>query len=727
MFLNKFNISQKLIFYLILIGVLGNASIGLFSFFNAKNSITKRTYDQLTSIREMKGRQIEDYFGQIENQILTMSENQMIVDFTNDLNQTFFNAAVNVSPEDLANQKEALKQYYQNEFLIRLNKNLGKEASIDQYLPHEPQSIYLQYQYIANNANQTGEKHQLLQAADETQYNEYHGKYHKIIKNFLEKFGYYDIFIANQETGHIMYSVFKEVDYTTSLLTGPYKNTNFAESFRMSAISSDKNFVSLKDFEPYDPSYYAPASFISSPIYDGDRKIGVLLFQMPVDKINAVMTGHQEWESDGLGESGETYIVGSDHKMRSISRFFIEDKPGLFDVLRENNFDENTITLMNRLETTIGLMEVETEASTDALNNIVDTKVIADYRGIPVLSSFRKLNIRDVNWVILSEIDEEETMRPIEQLRKMGLLITIIALVVIGIIAVLIARSLSRPLVEGVEFAQKVAAGDLTAKVTIERNDEIGQLASALTKMTGNLSKIVSQIMIGTNKITFTSNEINQTFQSLSSDAAKQAASTEELSSAIEEIASNSLQNTHSAQEAEKISLKANKEVKVGSDATLSSTEFMKTIADKISIINEISFQTNILALNAAVEAARAGESGKGFAVVAAEVRKLAERSSIASEEIDKLTKDGVIIAENAGKKFIEIVPEIDKTAQLVQAIYAASVEQSKGAEHVNVAIQNLNVSAQNTANSSEKLTKASVELAQQAKELTEMVAYFKI
>jgi methyl-accepting chemotaxis protein len=245
--------------------------------------------------------------------------------------------------------------------------------------------------------------------------------------------------------------------------------------------------------------------------------------------------------------------------------------------------------------------------------------------------------------------------------------------------------------------------------------------------MTGNLSKIVSQIMIGTNKITFTSNEINQTFQSLSSDAAKQAASTEELSSAIEEIASNSLQNTHSAQEAEKISLKANKEVKVGSDATLSSTEFMKTIADKISIINEISFQTNILALNAAVEAARAGESGKGFAVVAAEVRKLAERSSIASEEIDKLTKDGVIIAENAGKKLIEIVPEIDKTAQLVQAIYAASVEQSKGAEHVNVAIQNLNVSAQNTANSSEKLTKASVELAQQAKELTEMVAYFKI
>ena len=727
MLLNKLNISQKLFFYLILVGVFGNATIGLFSLYNAKKSITQRTYDQLTSIREMKGRQIEDYFKQIENQMITMSGDQMIIDFTNELNKTFFKVAENLSEKDLAMQKASLEQYYKNEFLTRLNKNLEKEVSIDQYLPNEPISIYLQYQYLSNNNNQTGQKHHLMRASDEISYNQFHGKYHKIIKNFLEKFGYYDIFIANPETGHIMYSVFKEVDYTTSLLTGPYKNTNFAESFRMSASSTEKDFVSLKDFEPYDPSYYAPASFISSPIYDGNKKIGVLLFQMPVDKINEVMTGHQEWVSDGLGESGETYIVGNDYKMRSISRFFIEDKPGLFEVLQENNFDENTITLMNRLETTIGLMEVKTEASTDALNSIVDTKVIDDYRGVPVLSSFRKLNIKDVDWVILSEIDEDETMKPIQQLQKMGILITIIALVIIGFVAVLIARSLSKPLVEGVEFAKKVASGDLTAQVTIERNDEIGQLASALTKMAKNLSQIVSQIMSGTNKITMTSNDINQTFQTLSSDAALQAASTEELSSAIDQIASNSVQNTTSAQKAETISLKANKEVKVGSGATMSSMEFMKTIADKISIINEISFQTNILALNAAVEAARAGEAGKGFAVVASEVRKLAERSGLAAEEIDKLTKEGVVIAENAGKKLKEIVPEIDRTAQLVQTIYLASVEQSRGAKHVNEAIQSLNVSAQSTASNSDKIAQASVELAEQAQELTEMVAYFKI
>jgi methyl-accepting chemotaxis protein len=302
-----------------------------------------------------------------------------------------------------------------------------------------------------------------------------------------------------------------------------------------------------------------------------------------------------------------------------------------------------------------------------------------------------------------------------------------IALLLGVIAAYVITGAITAPINKGVKFARDVANGDLTAIVDVDQKDEIGVLADALRQMVTKLKDIVINIRAGADNIAAASQQMSSASQQMSQGATEQASSAEEVSSSMEEMASNIQQNTDNARTTEKISIAATDGIRKGSESTLIAVDSMKNIADKIKIINDIAFQTNILALNAAVEAARAGEHGKGFAVVAAEVRKLAERSKIAADEIDGLSRNGVDVADKAGKQLTEIVPEIEKTAKLVQEIAAASIEQNAGADQVNGAIQQLNQVTQQNAAAAEEMATSSEELASQAEQLKDMISFFNV
>ena len=302
-----------------------------------------------------------------------------------------------------------------------------------------------------------------------------------------------------------------------------------------------------------------------------------------------------------------------------------------------------------------------------------------------------------------------------------------LAILIGMIVSFFISRGIVRPLSEAVGVANSLADGDLTVKVESRSKDETGQLMEAIHNMVEKLKQVVGDVMSASDNVASGSQQLSATAQQMSQGAAEQAASAEEISSSMEEMTSSIRQNADNSVQTEKIAIKSAADAREGGKAVIETVSAMKEIATKISIIEEIARQTNLLALNAAIEAARAGEHGKGFAVVASEVRKLAERSQTAAGEISALSSRSVQVAETAGEMLTRMVPDIQKTAELVQEISASSREQDTGAEQINKAIQQLDTVIQQNASASEEMASTSEELSGQAEQLKDTISFFRI
>lgn len=305
--------------------------------------------------------------------------------------------------------------------------------------------------------------------------------------------------------------------------------------------------------------------------------------------------------------------------------------------------------------------------------------------------------------------------------------VLIISVAVFIIVIRLITKSITKPLNKSVELAHKVALGDLSSTIHLEQDDEVGRLAQSLENMITKLKQVVAEISKGSENIVSASQQVRSTSMQLSEGATQQAASVEEVSSTMEEMVSNIEQNAHNAQNTEQKSNKVHEDIQIVNEKIAKLVDFTNDISQKINIINEIANQTNILSLNAAVEAARAGAEGKGFAVVANEVKKLAELSKNAANEIVNLTQLGLEMAEASSSTMLSVVPEVDKTTELVKEISVSSSEQLEGAGQVNSVVQGLNNLTQLNASSSEQLAASAEQLSSQANELKEMIAFFSI
>lgn len=563
--------------------------------------------------------------------------------------------------------------------------------------------------------------------------NEYYAEYIKL-------YGYYDLFLINPD-GYVFYTAAKEPDYQTNMLNGKFSGSNLGKLVKK--VLETKKF-NIADFEPYAPSNGEPAAFIAQPVVNAAGGVEVIVaLQLSLEAINAIMT-----ERTGMGETGETYLVGSDKLMRSDS--FLDPETHSVKASFANPAKG----------------KVDTEAASLALSGKSESKIIIDYNGNFVLSAFAPVKIRDLTWAILAEIDKAEIHKPIKDLLySLVIMAGIMALIVAGA-AYFIAAGMAKPILRSVEMAKTVSQGDLSIVSGIDQKDEIGILADsmdkmvanlkdtvhvaeqisngdltvtvkllspkdtlglALEKMVENLGNTVGEVQSGANNVAAGSEQLSSAAEELSAGATEQAASAEEASSSMEQMSASIKQNADNARQTEILAIQAADDAEKGGQAVEKTLTAMKEIAEKISIIEEISRQTNMLALNAAIEAARAGEHGKGFAVVADAVRKLAERSQAAAAEISKLSLSSVEIAENAGDMLRKIVPDIRRTSELVQEINASSNEQNTGAEQINQAMIQLDQVIQQNASASEEMSSTSEELSAQAEQLQSSISFFKV
>lgn len=484
--LKYMSIRSKLLMLMLIVGLLSASAVGVLSYNNAKTSLTNTIYDQLTALRETKKRQTENYFKDQLVAFEVFSNQQQLSGALEAFGRSFDDSQP--APDNLS--VEGLRQFYQTDYLAKLAQNSDGEPVMSTYFPKTNAALTRQIQFISENPAQTGSKENLVrpkvigtQTIDTGDYATAHEIYHPLFVRMLHKLGYYDIFLIDHKSGDIVYSVYKEADYATNLDTGPYQYTGLAKAFDAARKNPQLGSVTLIDFTHYEPSYNKPAAFMATPVFEGTELKGIVAAQLNIDDINAFMTSSGNWEKEGMGASGEVYLVGEDASLRTSSRFLIEDKAGYLKALRDAAVPSKAVQLIENTGVAILNQPVNSVASQKALRGTSGTEIVKDYRNIDVLSAYGPIEIGNMRWAILAEKDVSEAMAPLYSMRN-RLLVTMGAIaILVTLFSLLAAGIFAKPVARLEDSVDRFKGGDTDFRLDVSGTDEFASLSRAFNGM----------------------------------------------------------------------------------------------------------------------------------------------------------------------------------------------------------------------------------------------------
>jgi HAMP domain-containing protein len=365
---------------------------------------------------------------------------------------------------------------------------MGGNPSLATYFPTNPISKYLKYFYTANNPYPK-EREKLDNAKDGSDYSKIHEEYHARFRRLAKVFDYYDIFLVDIDTGNVLYTVKKEVDFGADLISGPFSDTGLAKAFQAVRKSRDPMFVTAIDFEKYKPSYGNAAAFVATTVFDGDKFIGALIIQLPPDRIDQIMNAHNEWEKVGLGKTGEAILIGPDRVMRSTPRFFIEDPEKYLQTVAQQGVSPQTIALIKSSGSPMLDQKINTPAAENALAGKTGTAPLIDYRGVPVLSSFQPIKLGDFEWGLIAKMDQAEIFKGVNDLARRLLVMAAILIPLIAFFSSWIARKFLTPIRRLIAATHQVEAGNTEVEVKVDSTDEFGQLSQSFNQMARTLTQ----------------------------------------------------------------------------------------------------------------------------------------------------------------------------------------------------------------------------------------------
>lgn len=484
--LNRLSIQSKMIVLLLAVSLTSIGVIASIGYSSAKAALIRSAENQLQGIRVSKTTTLNEMLDALRDQVISISDSRAVVDGMVEFRQAYRD----VSTRSInAQEEQKLESFYRDQFLPHLAGNTEGKPVLERYLPRGSAERYLQYHYIASNPHPYQKMQELgVAPSDTSSYGRVHEKLHGLFSRAVKIFGFEDLMLIVADTLEIVYSHQKTAEFATNLNDGPYAMTNLGDRVRTIRAARDRDDFKIADFEPYRPSLGLPMGFAISPIFDGTRMIGILALQFPIETFNKVLSGDYNWSAEGLGATGEVYVVGPDRTFRSRSRPMYTDPEQFVKALENSGTSKTIVEEVKSKRTAMNIIPVHTKSVEEAFLGRSGIARVSNYLGKQVLSAYGPLELDSLRWAVIAEVDVAEAEAPAREFGRKVIIISSAMALLVSVLALISSYLLTKPLRKLTDGARRIGAGETNVKVEVSSRDEFGELARVFNEMSDNIT-----------------------------------------------------------------------------------------------------------------------------------------------------------------------------------------------------------------------------------------------